>query len=198
MSEAPSGLTAGIFGKLPSRGDFVRGGLPGDFVAAWDDWAQRMLVRTREVLGDRWEAAWLDAPAWRFAMPPGTCGAGAAIGVLLPSVDRVGRYFPLAVAAVAALSLSELSGQADDFLERVEEAGREALDGEMSPEDLTLRVEAALAAALRSEDAPALEAGWWTEGAPDFAPVFCGIVGLPDVSFCVRLLEDAEPGHEPG
>lgn len=194
MSETPSGLTAGIFGKLPSRGDFVRSGLPADFVAAWDEWAQRMLVYTRAVLEDRWEAAWLDAPAWRFAMPPGSCGAGAAIGVMLPSVDRVGRYFPLAVAAVSTSSLAELSSRADDFLDRVEQAGREAVGGEVSPENLSERVGAALAEASQPADTAVLEAGWWTEGTPDFAPVFCGVVGLPDVKFCVRLLEDAEPG----
>jgi type VI secretion system protein ImpM len=36
---------------------------------------------------------------WRFALAAGVCGDGAYGGILVPSVDRVGRYFPLTVIA---------------------------------------------------------------------------------------------------
>ena len=35
---------AGLFGKLPARGDFVRRNLPASFVAAWDSWLAGVLA----------------------------------------------------------------------------------------------------------------------------------------------------------
>ena len=37
----------------------------------------------------------MTAPVWRFALPSGIAGAAPMIGVVMPSVDRVGRQFPL-------------------------------------------------------------------------------------------------------
>ncbi len=39
---------------------------------------------------------YLTCPIWRFALAPGACGDQGRLGVLMPSVDKVGRYFPLA------------------------------------------------------------------------------------------------------
>jgi type VI secretion system protein ImpM len=181
----------GFYGKLPSRGDFVRAGLPKDFVAAWDVWCQRMMAESQTALGEKWEAAWLQAPVWRFALPPGGCGDGAALGVWLPSVDSVGRYFPLTIALVASCSLPDLVIRGGRFLEHAEQAGRDALEYGLAPDELArraddlLRVEAAAA-----EDCMA---GWWTEGAPDVAPAAYGFSGLPDAAFSIRMLADTEP-----
>lgn len=94
-------LAAGWFGKLPTLGDFVRRRLPDKFVDAWDDWLARELGAWREAEGEAWLQAYLSAPTWRFVtgadVPyPGSPGWH---GVLMPSVDRVGRYFPLTLAA---------------------------------------------------------------------------------------------------
>jgi type VI secretion system protein ImpM len=35
---------------------------------------------------------------WRFVLGPGVCGDPAWTGILVPSVDKVGRYFPLTFA----------------------------------------------------------------------------------------------------
>ena len=43
--------------------------------------------------------AYLNTPIWRFVLGPGLCGPVPTLGVLMPSVDRVGRYFPLVIAA---------------------------------------------------------------------------------------------------
>lgn len=94
------GPTLGIFGKVPALGDFVRAGLPADTASALDRWLQAALVASRQALGDGWVPLWLEMPVWRFACAAGVCGAGPVAGVLLPSVDRVGRHFPLVVAAV--------------------------------------------------------------------------------------------------
>jgi len=46
---------------------------------------------------ERWLEAYLTSPVWRFVLSPGICGDGAYGGVMVPSVDRVGRYFPLTI-----------------------------------------------------------------------------------------------------
>jgi type VI secretion system protein ImpM len=84
----------GFFGKLPARGDFVSAGLPRDFVSRWDAWLCGVLPAALEAAGD----SWLQAPVWRFRLAPGVCGGDKAAGWLLPSVDRVGRRFPLTLA----------------------------------------------------------------------------------------------------
>ena len=43
--------------------------------------------------------AYLNTPIWRFVLGPNLCGAEPSLGVMMPSVDRVGRYFPLVIAA---------------------------------------------------------------------------------------------------
>lgn len=89
----------GFYGKVPCVGDFVRRDLSQPFVVAWDRWMQNLLVAAREALGERWQACYLRAPIWHFALSPGECGPHAAAGVFMPSVDRVGRQFPLCLAA---------------------------------------------------------------------------------------------------
>jgi type VI secretion system protein ImpM len=89
----------GLFGKLPSAGDFVTRSLPSAFVAAWDDWLQRSLVASRAKLGNGWTEVYLESPIWRFALQPQVCSPQAWAGVIMPSVDRAGRYFPLTLAA---------------------------------------------------------------------------------------------------
>jgi type VI secretion system protein ImpM len=93
----------GWFGKLPSTGDFVQRRLPSDFVQAWDDWLAQELGSWQSAEPDGWLTAYLAGPSWRFVLLPG-CLAGleriedGMAGVLMPSVDRVGRYFPLTIA----------------------------------------------------------------------------------------------------
>jgi type VI secretion system ImpM family protein len=94
---ASSGIP-GFFGKLPSRGDFVSRRLPKDFVERWDAWLQGALAASRAELGHDWLEIYLTSPIWRFAFAPGVCGEQAQIGVMMPSVDKVGRYFPLTAA----------------------------------------------------------------------------------------------------
>src|SRR5690242_3290244 len=91
----------GFYGKIPARGDFVHAGLPRTFTDTWDRWMQRMLPASRSALRDAWLPAWREAPVWRFALTPGTCGRNSVIGLWMPSVDRVGRHYPLTLAAVA-------------------------------------------------------------------------------------------------
>ena len=92
-------MSVGFFGKMPGHGDFVERGLPAAFKDVWDEWLQHGIAASRASLGDAWLDAYLTSPIWRFALAPGLCGETGWIGLMLPSVDRVGRYFPLTIAA---------------------------------------------------------------------------------------------------
>lgn len=102
--EAPAEARFGWIGKIPGAGDFVRGGLSPRFARAWDEWLQGALTDARAALGDGFRDAYFAAPIRRFALPPGACGPRGAVGILMPSVDRVGREFPLCLAAETDLA----------------------------------------------------------------------------------------------
>lgn len=88
----------GFYGKLPTKGDFLSRSLPRDFVDSWDSWLQTGMNDSRQALGDEWLQIYLTSPLWRFVLPAGIIGESAWGGVLMPSMDRVGRYFPMTVA----------------------------------------------------------------------------------------------------
>ena len=119
----------GAYGKIPSLGDFFRINAPRSFCAPWDAWLQSLLTNTRGALGARWEACYMSAPIWRFALAPGVAGPDAAVGVLMPSVDRVGRAFPLTLVRVGA-------GGEPDY-PALEDIALNALDDTMSKDQLT-------------------------------------------------------------
>lgn len=89
---------SGFFGKMPGYGDFIERNLPRSFIDNWDPWLQQAIAGSRQALGEHWLDTYLTMPIWRFALSSGCTDASAWLGVLLPSVDRVGRYFPLTLA----------------------------------------------------------------------------------------------------
>ena len=93
------GGRCGFFGKVPARGDFVGRGLDDAFRTGFDTWLQRSIATSKRQLGAAWLPAYLNTPIWRFVLGPGLCGKHPSAGVMIPSVDRVGRYFPLVLAA---------------------------------------------------------------------------------------------------
>ena len=98
----------GLFGKVPTHGDFVSRRLPASFVERWDHWLQEAISDSRDQLGDNWLDIYLTSPIWRFVLSPGVVDQSAWAGLLMPSVDRVGRYFPLTLAAPLQASESTL------------------------------------------------------------------------------------------
>jgi type VI secretion system protein ImpM len=123
VSAASSCLPSGFFGKLPSRGDFVTRRLPQEFVARWDGWLREALAASRAELDADWLEIYLTSPVWRFALAPGVCGAHGCIGAMIPSVDKVGRYFPLAAVSPLEPGASPLAiaMHADDWFADIEE-----------------------------------------------------------------------------
>ena len=124
-----SALTAdpgppGWHGKLPALGDFASRRLGPEFIEPWDGWLAAGLHALRSAGDGDWLQHYLASPSWRFLLQPGVLpggragvgadaapGAQAWAGVLMPSVDRVGRYFPLTLAqplGSAALDVQQL------------------------------------------------------------------------------------------
>lgn len=95
---AGDGSATGYYGKIPAKGDFITRDLPRSFVDPWDRWLQNAIAHSQQQLGADWLDAYLTSPVWRFALSPGVCGNDVWAGVLIPSIDRVGRYFPFTLA----------------------------------------------------------------------------------------------------
>jgi type VI secretion system protein ImpM len=187
----------GFYGKIPARGDFVRNGLPHAFVDPWDRWLQQGIAASQAELGDEWVAAWLEAPIWSFALAPGVCGPDAVLGLWMPSVDRVGRHFPLTLAAIApavAEDVRELVRDHGGFLAAAEHAGLAAVESDLGPEELTERILATTAAlpADPGVDPAAYPGGnalWWTEGSPRVPRCAFTSDTLPDDSTFTKMLD---------
>jgi type VI secretion system protein ImpM len=125
-------LEVGLYGKLPSHGDFLRRRTADAFVDAWDAWLQESMAASRAALSDRWLDLYLTSPAWRFACGEGVCGPDPVVGVMVPSVDRVGRYFPLTLVAVLPRDVGVLNAAtaATGFFESAERLLVETLEAE--------------------------------------------------------------------
>lgn len=169
----------GFFGKIPSRGDFLCVGLSLGFIQAWDGWLQGVLADAQRALGERWAEMWRVAPVWRFALPSGQCGHHPVLGLWMPSVDRVGRSFPLTIAAEGA-------DRGDAFLDAAEAIGREAISHDLAPEDVIDRLRQA---PLPPAPDPAGQgARWWSEGGPLAAAAELRLDALPDSAGFARML----------
>jgi type VI secretion system protein ImpM len=124
--------TIAWYGKLPSHGDFLQRRVPEQFLTVWDEWLQRCIAHTREQLGDQWLQTYLTSPLWRFFLCDGVIGAASFAGVVLPSVDRVGRYFPLTIFTQLPSDLPPMAIaiQGRDWLRAIETIALEALENE--------------------------------------------------------------------
>jgi type VI secretion system protein ImpM len=134
-----------VFGKMPALGDFLRLGTGTEFFAVWDRWLQATLLAAEADIGLAFEACYMSAPVWRFALPPGLAGPQGAVGVLMPSVDRVGRRFPLTLMAHTGRGeqapLRNLVWQAP-ILDAFEALALDALDDSMTRDLLAERLAA--------------------------------------------------------
>lgn len=129
-------MNVGLHGKLPTHGDFLRRRVSHGFVDAWDGWLQRSMAASRELLGEGWLDLYLTSPVWRFAFAPGVVSESTALGIMVPSVDRVGRYYPLTIVAelsaadTAQLSPLALAWHCGPWLKLIEHLVIEALSNE--------------------------------------------------------------------
>lgn len=167
------------FGKLPAHGDFVARGLDEPGRAAWDAWASTGLQAARDELGDSFEVAHDQAPAWRFRFGPSRFGVGWRTGAFAPSVDRSGRRF-VVVLGVAGAGDEARAEALEDVLYRALGEGL-AIDG---------MVEAA--ADLAGDDG-VTEALFWTLGGAQHAPQSLAAPEPPGDLLLRALRPAAEP-----
>jgi type VI secretion system protein ImpM len=92
-------MRCGLFGKLSAKRDFIALATPRNFLEVWEPWVQASLSASRHQLGDRWQQVFLTTPVWRFWLGAAICGSTVA-GAIMPSLDGVGRYYPLTLHAV--------------------------------------------------------------------------------------------------
>ena len=135
---------SGCFGKVPAHGDFVWQGLPAKFVTPWDNWLQEQLLNLQEQRPDDWLDFYLCGPIWRFVIRDESLGHATWGGIISPSVDIVGRYFPFTIAyalphlAPIVSSTRKLSA----WQAHAEEVMLAALTDTLSVEDILARVRA--------------------------------------------------------
>ena len=209
-------MTAGFYGKLPLRGDFVGRSLAQDFILPWDEWLQSVMQAGQGGLEAAWLGRYLNSPIWHFVLAAGLCGPSAVVGVMIASVDSVGRYFPLAIAAPLdgqpVPALAALA--AADWCKAAEIVVLTALEPDTAFADFEGAV-----AALAEPDKGQAEIGagpavtpimdglalsllrvtadpgarrtslWWTDGTPEVASVSLCADGMPSAQQAVALFD---------
>jgi type VI secretion system protein ImpM len=171
VSDAPA--IAGWYGKLAALGDFASRRLSPGFVAWWDEWLQRSIAVSRAQLGDGWLPSYLKSPIWRFALLPSLFGASGWAGIVMPSVDRVGRYFPLTVAVALEpvhTALPRVAG-ADAWFDAIERLALATLNPSFGATDLDRGLAELPFASLATDDGAgglgSLGLAAWWQAPPD-------------------------------
>lgn len=200
--------TPGYFGKVPARGDFLARRMAGGLAAAWEAWLQTLTVAVRESGVRGWQDKWLTAPLWHVAFGRGLASPGGAQGVLIASVDRVGRLFPFTLvgAASPAAKLDALgwAQQAEALALDALEDGFDpaaldralarlgpppAADGSDRPTGIAaLALEGDWPAASSLEGAGPEQSAWWTRGSALVPPVRLCCAGLPDPALARAMI----------
>jgi type VI secretion system protein ImpM len=196
----------GYFGKVSTHGDFVTRRLPGRLVEAWDGWLQGCVQASRARLGAQWLQHYLSSPVWRFAIAPGVLGPEGLGGVMMPSVDRVGRYFPLMIGATGAPPLLDWFRQQGAWYDAIEDLALESLDPAFTLARFDEAPEPELAPPLPSAagwrlpldaDLDTFAAGaafqghslWWSEGAPGIEASLLVCQGMPQAQAFAAMLD---------
>lgn len=132
--------TIGIFGKLPAHGDFIQRSLPVGFINTWDEWQQHFISGTKEQLGEDWLEVYLTSPLWRFVFSDGVIDENCWAGIMIPSVDRVGRYYPFSIVMKLPQNTNpfEFIQLHSAWYKELELLALAALDGELLIDDLML------------------------------------------------------------
>ncbi len=90
-----------IIGKLPGHGDFLARSVDYGLREPLDRWMSEWIELARAELGDHFEPAYESAAPWLFE--------GQAVNaVFMPSVDSVGRLFPILAICSAATRTQDI------------------------------------------------------------------------------------------
>jgi type VI secretion system protein ImpM len=108
----------------------------------------------------------------------------------MPSVDRVGRYFPLVLAACAEHGDAGWPDGAGAFLRAAERAGLAALEETLPAASILDRLAQPAEGDGEPPVWPADGAFWWTDGAPRVRSCRRETPGLPDDDTFASMLSD--------
>lgn len=133
----------GFFGKLPIVGDFVSRRLPREFIDSWDNWLIGGLAMADENMRYGRPDSRLFGPIWRFSLTPGICGPNAWLGLLAPSADRVGRYFPLTIAVPVQNTqyLTHYFNSNEEWFDQIEALALSAAQDPLTLEEFDFRLQ---------------------------------------------------------
>jgi type VI secretion system protein ImpM len=189
-----AGAPVGFFGKLPSHGDFIARRVDDLFQDRWDEWLQRSIAESQRTLGGAWLDCYLTGPLWRFFLCDGVAGAGCFSGVLMPSVDRVGRYFPLTVVAQLPTDLAPLTfaDTARAWFESIEDLCVDALQAtnfDLAAFDAAVAASGAMLGSAETTNAFHKDAHQWRWAITDAADI--------DGAFGRALLRTAQDALRP-
>jgi len=162
-------MQTGVYGKLPAHGDFITRNLNPDFIKVWDEWLQHFISTSQEQIGADWLDIYLTSPIWQFVFSPGVVDSNMWAGIIMPSVDRVGRYFPISIVQPLPVSESAVNFalSQDDWYQHLETQCLLALDGEIDADEL--------AAALAENELVPSERYRPTQNLGDAGPMLIGL-----------------------
>jgi len=131
-------MQTGLYGKLPAYGDFIFRNLNSSFITPWDEWLQHFISGTQEQIGEGWLDIYLTSPIWRFVLSPGVIDNKMWAGLMMPSVDRVGRYFPISLVKPFEPDVNpvKILLEQNDWFNALEEKCLSALDGSIDADSL--------------------------------------------------------------
>jgi len=177
MQSAP-----GFFGKVSTHGDFVSRRIPPAFLEVWDNWLQQAMHTSKEQLDIKWLETYLTSPIWRFALSNGVVDEHAWAGVLMPSVDRVGRHFPLMIAAGVAgqAPLLQWMSNGETWYDELEELALSSLGNQFLLEsfDAALQEKSGLPVLSRIAETVADQHVGWCLPINDLTQLKAGMPGL--------------------
>ncbi len=183
----------GYFGKLPSRGDFLRYRLPDTAVHVLDAWIARNMGPQQQKHGAVFDLIWERAPVWRFRLGVGRLDPGCvASGLWMPSIDRAGRCFPMIV-----LALHPPATSLDDALDALLPSLQTAIQFDAPPEELQSAIDAVIAEPVPDH---ASAEGWRRPALHDGSPVRLS-GGLPEgdgFDLLLQLLPQEQAVLPPG
>ncbi len=128
----------GLYGKLPAYGDFIFRNLNSSFINPWDEWLQHFISGSQEQIGEDWLNIYLTSPIWRFVLSAGVIDNHIWAGLMMPSVDRVGRYFPISVVKSFDVGVCPVNLMAHQqaWFDEIESYCLSALDGSIDADQL--------------------------------------------------------------
>lgn len=98
------------FGKLPCVGDFCSHNMPVGLQETIDLWLSKAMQEGQSIHGNAWTSAYFQTPVHGFVWGPMVLphlNNKAALGVIMPSVDKAGRAFPFILLQTLSLNDTE-------------------------------------------------------------------------------------------